>query len=163
MIGGDKMKIIFLDIDGVLNCNKSTSQINGMLGIDDDKVKRLKEIVDKTGAKIVLVSTWKEDWIADPTKKYEQNEIGDYLDRKMKRQGLRILDKTENRYKGIYMSRGEGILHYLDTHKVSKFVILDDCQFDYDGCNLTLNYVKTSMNNGLTPRHVDLAIQILNG
>lgn len=39
-----EMKIIFLDIDGVLNCHNSKSDCNGRLGIDEDKVKRLKKI-----------------------------------------------------------------------------------------------------------------------
>ena len=39
------MKLIFLDIDGVLNCAISKSRCFGCLGIDDDKVKRLKTIV----------------------------------------------------------------------------------------------------------------------
>ena len=56
------MKVIFLDIDGVLNCQSSKSSCHGMVGIDNDKVKRLKEIVKATGAKMVLISTWKTDW-----------------------------------------------------------------------------------------------------
>ena len=41
------MKVIFLDIDGVLNCSKSKSSCLGCTGIDDIKVKRLKRIIEK--------------------------------------------------------------------------------------------------------------------
>ena len=56
------MKIIFLDVDGVLNCKSSKSRCGGFLGIDDSKVKLLKEIIDITGAKIVLSSSWRYGW-----------------------------------------------------------------------------------------------------
>ena len=43
------MKIIFLDVNGVLNCQSSKSSCNAMLGIDDDiitlkKCRNLYEI-----------------------------------------------------------------------------------------------------------------------
>lgn len=61
------MKIIFLDIDGVLNCSTSKSfchdDLYGIItGIDSDKVKRLAKIVEITGAEIVLSSDWKDGW-----------------------------------------------------------------------------------------------------
>ena len=56
------MKIIFLDIDGVLNCQKSQSKCGGLIGIDDKKVKVLRKIVESTNAKIVLCSSWKSGW-----------------------------------------------------------------------------------------------------
>ena len=63
------MKVIFLDVDGVLNANcdfggrsKPNPYISTELGerycgICKSHVKSLKELVDKTGAKIVLVSS----------------------------------------------------------------------------------------------------------
>ena len=42
----DHMKIIFLDIDGVLNCRNSKASCHGIMGIDDEKVKNLKYIKD---------------------------------------------------------------------------------------------------------------------
>ena len=50
------MKVIFLDIDGVLNSDAS-------LMVDDrvegDLILNLKYIVDKTDAKIILSSSWR--------------------------------------------------------------------------------------------------------
>ena len=57
------MKIIFLDIDGVLNYRGCKSKSpSGCYGIEQDKVKLLKNIVEQTNAKLVLTSTWKTDW-----------------------------------------------------------------------------------------------------
>lgn len=158
------MKVIFLDIDGVLNEEKSRSRCCGYKGIDDKKVGNLASIVKTTGAEIVLVSTWKEYW--QKTDKAHQGMMANYLDKKLKKQGLTVLDKTENldRTSRQYLSRGEGILLFLSTHGVEKYVILDDYQFDYDGCGLTENYVKTdNENGGLTEELALQAISILKG
>ena len=155
------MKIIFLDIDGVLNEEKSRSRCLGYKGIDDKKVENLANIVKATNAKIVLISTWKDDW--RKTYKAHQGMMANYLDRKLKKQGLVILDKTKSIDKnGFHFSRGEGILQYLADNKVEKFVILDDYQFDYDSCGLSDYYIKTdAYNGGLTEELVGRAIQIL--
>ena len=87
------------------------------------------------------------------------------LDKKLKKQGLSVFDKTESvgKASGFHLSRGEGILQFLSTHTVEKYVILDDYQFDYDGCGLTSNYVKTdNKKGGLTEELAKAAIDILN-
>ena len=156
------MKVIFLDIDGVLNEEKSCSRCCGYKGIDDKKVENLAKIVKQTNAEIVLISTWKDDW--RKTDKAHQGMMANYLDRKLKKQGLRVYDKTESvdKASGMHFSRGEGILQYLADNKVEKFVILDDYQFDYDSCGLSDYYIKTdAYNGGLTKELVGRAIQIL--
>ena len=55
-------KVIFLDIDGVLNEVKSKSyfiseQGQAFSGIDKDKTRQLVHIAGETGAKIVLTSS----------------------------------------------------------------------------------------------------------
>ena len=50
-------KIVFLDIEGVLNCEETTYETG--VKIDKDKVFLLKHIVEETGADIVLSSSWK--------------------------------------------------------------------------------------------------------
>ena len=156
------MKVIFLDIDGVLNEENSRSRCCGYKGIDDKKVGNLAKIVKATGAEIVLISTWKDDW--RKTDKRHQGMMANYLDRKLAKQGLTVWDKTESvdKSSGFHLSRGEGILQYLSTHSVEKYVILDDFQFDYDGCGLTENYVKTDYENGgLTEELAGKAIEVL--
>ena len=162
MIKTNSMKIIFLDVDGVLNTKSTKARCNGYIGIDENKLPFLKEIVDKTGAEIVLVSTWKEHWEKLLERKYLQDAFANQLDEKLNSVGLKVFDKTEDKRDGVWYSRCEGILDYLAYHKVSSFVILDDFQFDYDGCDLTDNLVQTNEKDGLTPEHVKKAIEILN-
>ena len=105
------MKIILLDIDGVLNEEKSRSRCLGYKGIDDKKVENLANIVKATNAKIVLISTWKDDW--RKTYKAHQGMMANYLDRKLKKQGLVILDKTKSIDKnGFHFSRGRRVSRF---------------------------------------------------
>ena len=153
------LKVIFLDIDGVLNCQSSKSSCNAMLGIDDDKVRRLKKIIENTNAKIVLISSWKNDW--QNIYKEQQGYMANYLDKKLKRQGLAIMDKTE----GDSVNRGRGIIDWLDGKKIESFVILDDEDFDYQEVGISDRVVKTSFyddNGGLQDNEMKQAIVCLN-
>src|SRR6266566_7995933 len=55
------MKALFLDVDGVLNSRAWMIRCAGvnLLGVDPEAVARVQEIVDRTGAKVVLSSTWR--------------------------------------------------------------------------------------------------------
>ena len=154
------MRIIFLDIDGVLNCQSSKSRCSGFIGIDDKKVKALREIVEQTGAKIVLCSSWKTHW--ERTEKDAQNELANYLDRKMKRERLRVLDKTSD----DGSDRGHGIRRYLsDKPHITSWCVIDDEIFeDYEECSIMNHLVKTSFyddNGGLQCGHIEKAVEIL--
>ena len=152
------MKVIFLDIDGVLNCQSSKSSCHGMMGIDDDKVKRLKELVNTTGAKIVLTSTWKTDW--QKVHKEQQGYMAEYLDKKLKRHGLVIMDKTDSNS----INRGKGILDWIQGKKIESFVILDDEDFDYQEAGVADRVVKTNFcndNGGLQNKEMNQAIKML--
>lgn len=149
----------------MLNCHTTTDTVGGYIGIEDQKVSYLKQIVDATNSKIVLVSTWKEFWHKKPNKKY-QDALANYLDNKLAKQGLKIVDKT-NDYHGL-ISRGAGIQEYLWMLKtydipVNNYVILDDLPFDYLKVKLSKNLVQTDYEKGgLKPNHVKRAIEILN-
>lgn len=153
------MKVIFLDVDGVLNCRYSETRCGCFLGIDDDKLQRLRRIVEATGARLVLTSTWKECW--DREHKEDQDLLANYLDRTLKAAGLRILEKTED----TSYDRGAGILRWVSAHPVETFVILDDEAFDYAELELIDRWVETvygSPEGGLQERHVRRAVDILN-
>ena len=154
------MNVIFLDIDGVLNYKDCTERCGKYIGIDGDKVKLLARLVDATDAKIVLVSTWKEKWHMGANK-HMQDYIANYLDEKLRAAGLAGFDKTPNKYEGQYLGRGEGIVVYIHSHDVKRFVILDDCQYDYDSCDLTEYWVKTNYDAGLTEENVQQAIILM--
>lgn len=158
------LKLIFLDVDGVLNCHSTKDRCGQYIGIEDSKVKLLKEIVDWTNAKLVLVSTWKEWWFKEDRLKDRQDDLATYLDEKLAKQGLVIYDKT-NDYNSI--NRGKGILRYIELLEergnfVDKFVILDDETFDYLKSKTTKYLVRTSFDkNGLEKKHVRKVIEKL--
>lgn len=158
------MKVIFLDVDGVLNSELSREQERNNFDnwmeheVSEMHVNNLKKIVDATGAQIVLSSSWRfdhpkatgRDFIADPLMKI--------LDRKLKAIGLDIIDVTPDLRGKI---RGAEIQDWLDRHsEVERFVILDD---DVDMMEEQKPFfVNTTFKNGLTEEMANKAIEILN-
>lgn len=151
------MKVIFLDVDGVLNCKTTKERCMGYIGIDRKKVLLLKHICAETGAEIVLVSTWKSCWYKEPEKKCEQDGFADELDKSLGAFGLTIFDRT---YDDIF-DRADEILKWLEQNPAEKFVILDDEDFSYKQARLNKFWVKTDYNTGLTAELCERAIEIL--
>lgn len=54
-------RIIFLDIDGVLNCKRTPNPRKLPYIVDPPLLGRLKQVVAGTGAEVVLSSTWRYD------------------------------------------------------------------------------------------------------
>jgi len=151
------MKVIFLDIDGVLNTIdtfKRRKDIYNNYGviiprIDFYRVKFLKEIIDKTDAKIVISSTWRK---YDNDMK-ELKHVFSLFD-------LDIYDVTCIDISG---KKGIEINDWLNKNEVDSFVIIDDETSDM--IHLEKYVVKTRENfkaTGLLEKHVDVAINILN-
>ena len=127
-------KIIFLDIDGVLNCRKTfkerkeervfyskfleKSNYNlaklAMCDIDFYKLQLLKYIVLETDAKIVISSSWKN--------------LREYplIEELLINKGLPIIGATPY----INNKRGAEIRIYLSENEVNDFIIIDDDIFD---------------------------------
>lgn len=153
-------KVIFLDIDGVLNDSRTPDRAPaGFIGIDRNKVALLKRIVENTNAIIVLTSTWKSEWERDPSLR---SEDGQYLDDMLSEQGLTIYDKTADRVS----NRGYGINRWLFDHpEVESWVVLDDDVFmDYSCMGIMPHLVKSVYRfpGGLTSELADQAIAKLN-
>lgn len=147
------MKVVFLDIDGVLIHHKSIP-IHTAHKADPDCVERLNQITDATGAKIVVSSTWR---------------MFDRIDAILKDWGVKaeVFGKTPNGYHkeeiiALGVTRGKEINAWLRETEfdIEKFVILDD---DNDMDPLLGSLVHTSMSTGLTDLHVELAIRKLGG
>lgn len=156
-----KSKYIFLDVDGVLNNSKTEDRVGVFLGLNDVLVKRLKKIVDATGAEIYLISTWKECWYKDNDKKKYQDAFANRLDLVFYNHGLKITDKLEDEDINP-VARGRLVKEFLKTANADSFVILDDYEFDYYYENLGDNLVQTNGRYGLTEKDVKKAIEILN-
>lgn len=152
------MKIIFLDIDGVLNTEKHIryllhndlpTQDNDWCDFFDPKcIVKLKKIIDQTGAKIVISSTWRFMGLDKLRKKFEERGIlGEIIDRTSLSRFMR--------------ERGYEIQTWLDNHDdVESYAILDD---DVDMLPSQLkNLVVTSWKNGISNKNVKDAIKILN-
>lgn len=144
------MKVVFLDIDGVLIHYKSIPRF-GARKPDPECVKRLNQITDATGAKIIVSSTWRRD---------------DKIDRTLKDWGItgEVYGRTPSGYDpnriSLGSSRGAEINAWLreTEFQIDRFVILDD---DTDMDPLRGALIQTSMIGGLKADHVERAIQRL--
>ena len=143
------MKIIFLDVDGVLNNNDTdTRNPLGYIGVDDTLCQRLRDIVAATGAKIVLSSAWRTAPRALP---YLWEHCGPTVE---------CIGETPYYPAGI---RGDEIQEWLDQNadrlKVNRFIILDDRE---DMGRVLDRLVHTDYEVGLTEEDVKFAIKMLN-
>ena len=133
------MKVIFLDIDGVLNSDEYFDKIKNLKintienQVDVEKIKLLKQAVDATGAKIVLSSSWR----------YTRN--ANNLRALLLNYGI-FADTTPF----LNNERGKEIKKFLTEHKdVEDYVILDDEIFaSYDDV-LLKKLIKISNKSGM--------------
>lgn len=157
------MKIIFLDIDGVVNCFDTKERINGIIGVEQSKIELIKQIVDATGAKIVLSSTWRLGWFYENQPGHEgDTKEWYYLRDKFAEQGLYFLDYTplhKNRHRGIEIQ--QWIDSVSDDWDIDSYVVIDDNMYEIREMHKG-HMVKTSYADGITPGAVKMAIQILN-
>ena len=154
-------KVIFLDLDGVLNsraydrerdCTKQTY-------IDETRLPLLKRIVDETGAKIVFSSSWREHWDKNSA---NCDEDGVYINECFSKYDLKIFDKTPV-IKGA--DKSDEISYYLEMYlgEIDNYVILDDENFDWTDA-MRLHVIKTNafIGRGLNEEHVRKTVEILN-
>ena len=105
-----------------------------------------------------------QDLMSDKAKELLKNEefMSTYLDEKLKKFGIKVTDKIKDKADGRYLSRGESILEYVYWNNVENYIILDDCQFDYDGLGLTDYFIKIKQTEGLTEAQAEKACKILS-
>ncbi|HYW62913.1 MAG TPA: HAD domain-containing protein [Bradyrhizobium sp.] len=136
------MKVIFLDIDGVLNCNKTPNPRGFPYIVDKKLLARFKKLLQRTGAKVVLSSTWRCDPVGlFAARHYGVPFVGTCPDKPKKSR------------------RGE-LLAWLKAHpKVTRFIVLDDEDDDLDDLPL----FQPSASTGLTMEIVNAAEKYLTG
>lgn len=153
------MKVIFCDVDGVMNNKYSTERApGGFTGVSEPLLRNLKKIVDETGAAIVLSSDWR---LTKDDPEYSENY--DYLAERLQTvAGFAIFGHTDDIRWSL---RGDEIRKYLDDHpEVTDYVILDDIPFSsFGACNLGDHLILTNERKGLTEKDVHQAVEILNG
>lgn len=157
------MKVIFLDVDGVLNFAFTEARApSGCLGVASQPLKNLRKIVQETGARIVLNSTWRREW------EFDEEACGKdalYLIGRLKRFGLHIIDKTEY-LMGMTEKRGQAVTEWLARHPhVDQWIVLDDDIFpDYESNGVLPHLIQTNFyTGGLTEKHVQQCIDQLGG
>lgn len=151
------MKIVLLDVDGVLN-NRHTRTVtfDGWCFVDDFLVARLKRIIDATGAKIVLSSTWRDGWNREDESKNEP--FFSQLRDKLKEYGMEIWDALPL---PLRPNRGLAIAEWFELHKdldIESFIILDDW---YDMGIYRDHLIWINGNIGLTDEDVVEAINYM--
>ena len=152
------MKILFLDIDGVLNSWRyDQERISLQDNIDETRLPLLYQIVSSTDAKIVLTSSWRKHWERDFDK---SDSIGRHLNQLFEENGLAIFDKT---IESSDNNRTDEIRDWLANNSVEQFVIIDDIAFGWDELESHLVRTNYRIGRGLHDSHVSQAISILNG
>ena len=136
------MKILFLDIDGVVNSRDSTNFKNSMWPLDPYKAFLIGRIQLQTGCEVVLSSSWRHH--PDGVKNVRERIVD-------------VLDVTPT--VGEY--RGHEIAAWLEKHpEVEKYAILDD------DCDMLVeqapNFFKTTFQEGLTDEIARAVIEHLN-
>ncbi len=158
-------KIIFLDIDGVLNPSYFENSLFKMWKNSEGKIKSkdeygqlffdqnvmaLRLLIGQTGAKIVLSSTWRMAGIEAIQKMWIHRALpGEVI-------GVTPILRTPNDN-----IRGHEIDQYMEERDFwGRYVIIDD---NDDMLKIQKHYfVKTDSNFGLTMEDARAAIQILN-
>lgn len=162
------MRIIFLDVDGVLNNSSTTDKFCEWVGIDPVLVDVLKEIYDESDkeeeTRIVVSSSWRYDLI---NKYYSSDGSYTYLKNRLSEKGMEVIDCTpEDKISGSY--RGREILTWLEDNKkkynVTGWVILDDEEFNFNqNYETKIRFVQTWYCDGLTIDMKDRILDILRG
>ena len=162
------MKVIFLDVDGVLNSEDDLMihmKKNGIKGcilyaeVEDRPLKLLKEIIEKTSAKIVVSSSWRIGCERNGRKSIFGRGLYEKLEKRLKEYGMEIYDITPSL--GIGTQRGDEIREWLSKNETENFIILDD-DSDMREYTNTENFIHTTYKHGLTEELKDKSIEILN-
>jgi hypothetical protein len=182
-----KMKVIFLDIDGVLN-RTSFVWIDEDNPIDPKSAELLNELLLQTGAKIVVSSSWRLTVGPNRWNSFESYEAffgmlrksgvhGEFIgvtvnfNDENKCRGDEILDWLKSMKKGVLSSKrtepkrwselGSCEALYFGNEEmaeVESYVILDD---NIDAHMPSQNTVETDSSKGLTKKDVERAVHIL--
>jgi HAD domain in Swiss Army Knife RNA repair proteins len=136
------MKIIFLDIDGVLNCKATPNPRDFPYIVDKKLLIRLKRLLNKSKAKVVLSSTWRYD------------PVGVFA---AKHGGVPFIDVTPDMPR---RPRRDEILAWLKKHpEVRRFAVIDDDDDELDDLPL----FQPPPDAGLTRKIADAVCRYLAG
>lgn len=163
-------KVIFLDIDGVLNtqdCHsrmtKDTPEDEFGYAFDPVAVVNLARIIDETGAVIVISSSWKFYGVTKLREMWKMRKLpGAILDITPNTISDEMLMNANLDEIEFGVCRGNEIKEWLSKHKgeVSNYVIIDD--FDDLLPEQMSHAIITNTLLGITESDAEKAITILN-
>lgn len=163
-------KVLFLDIDGVLNSNfwndSHKAEISDGTLIDEEKIKLLASLVKETDSEIILHSGWRF-WFDTELKPLctEANKLVQLLEK----ENLYISGVTPDltteeirKTKKFSLVKADEILLWINLHNsVTEWVVLDD--LDLHNEQIRRHQVKTDPTIGLNLENVKQAKKILLG
>lgn len=161
-------RVLFLDIDGVLNSNfwndSHQREISDGTLIDEEKVKILAPLIKRTNAKIILHSGWRIWFDAElkPLRTEAKRLIDIFAKEGLSIDGLTPDLTTEEirRSKKFSLVKAEEILLWLKTNDdVSGWVVLDD--LDLHNVQIEKHQIMPDQAIGLTLEDVEKAERIL--
>ena len=144
--------VIFLDIDGVLVTHRSMRAASGKRDhferhcADKACVAALNDLVERTGARVVVASSWRIG-----------RSVAE-LQSLLSAWGGKAEVVGRTRREEVNEERGALIRDWAVTHGKPWFVILDD---DTDMGDLAAYLVRTDFKKGLTKSHVAQALTVL--
>ena len=163
-------KIIFLDIDGVLNTQLWYTQMDRNTYIDKygyafdpNAVANLKRIVEETGADIVISSSWKCMGLTQMEDMWnDRNLPGRIVGITPNSVSDELLLHADIDSMELFHIRGEEIKEWLSKHgkRVSNYVIIDD--MDNMLPEQQSHFVQTNPEVGITKEDSEKAIIVLN-
>jgi hypothetical protein len=150
------VRVLFLDIDGVLNAGAFCATAESS-SLEADAVQHLNRILEATGAKLVLSSSWRYL----------------ILGGSMTVQGFEYLLRTHGVVKGCLLDhtcadeatagRGRQILRWLDEHgPVEAWAVVDDLAIEDLG-EQRWRHVRTDARAGLSATDAEALVRILTG
>lgn len=131
-------KVLFLDIDGVLNTERQHNRCmdegevyvdNFGYAFDPIAVINLKKIIDDTGADIVISSSWKFWGLSTMQKLWASRDLpGKIIDVTPNTMSDEMLLEIDLSYMELPAGKGSEIKEWLDTKgsEVTHYAILDD-------------------------------------
>ena len=151
-VSENAIKLVFLDVDGVICCN-------GQGRLEEDKLARIRRVCTETGAKVVLSTDWRRD-----------ATLKQVISTSLTDRGMSVIGATK---KGPPLKpiRPQEITGWLDGYlvkhpnNVSEWVAVDDRELisEIGGDRLKGHFVNTSFASGLTDRVAERMIAVLNG
>ncbi len=163
-------KVIFLDIDGVLNTkwwytqmDRNTPKDKYGYAFDPKSVANLKRILDETGAEIVISSSWKSLGLSELEEMWQDRGLpGKLIGITPNTVSDELLLDADLDHMELFSIRGMEIKEWLDKHgkKVSHYVIIDD--MDNFLPEQQSHFVQTNPEVGITEEDADKTIKILD-